>query len=242
MATFETKWTKLWTDFQNARKNEWLKAEEVGNFNKMMKEVPRDMKVITKALDEAEVQVSSACSSVRGFKPEDAPGYLAKFVSNAKVLAKGTHKALVKKSYDDMDKAKKPRTYRALKVLMTGMDEISSLAQYKAKALKDQVDDIGKQLSSQQRIAQVHAKALDQVKKGAMKSLACLQKVKANPTPKAWKEQMGAGMTRDLIMGLTTLQAAQKKGDFGDVPKAGWWKSYCDPWNTGQAKTKVQDT
>jgi hypothetical protein len=237
------KWEGLWKDFESARKSEWLKAKEAGKFAAMMKQV-KPMKELCAALDAGIIDVQDAIGKRKGKTQEEAPLFLKSYVSKMNVLRKSALKAAAKASLDEMDKATKPNTYRALKVLMTGIDEVVSLAEYNETVLKKNCVEMGKTLTKEEMVAKVQSMALGQVKKGAMKSLACLQKVKANPTPAEWSSQMNSAMTRDLIMGLVSLVGAQAKGGFGNIPNANRHKTLADPWNTGQPTSAVtaQDT
>ena len=238
MTGLALKWNALWKSFEDTRKSEWLKATEAGKFAVMMKEV-KPMKEMLEALDAGEPDILNACAGSHGKTKDEAPFLLKSFVSKMTVLKKGTLRTLAKASLAEMDKATKPNTYRALKVLITGIDEVESLAAYLEKTMISSVADAGKVLTREENIIKVQRLALAQVKKGAMKSLACLQKVKASPTPVTWTNEMNAAMTRDLIMGLVSLVGAQSKGLFDGVPAASAHKALADPWNTGQPTSAV---
>ena len=234
MGAYLDKWNKLTKDFQTAIKGESLWSKDV-------QEVNRNLLSVVKVLDKSEVEVMDACGNRKGLKPADAAGYLATFKLMSNSLRAGTQKAKITGELNNTDKATKPKTYRALKVLATGIDDIASLAEYKAKTFDDAVANVGRQLSADERKAEVQALALTQVKKGVMKALAGLQKIKAEPTPLRWTNTMNDGLTRDLIMGLTSLHIAQGKGAFGGVPAALAHKNATAPWNTGQASSAVND-
>lgn len=114
-------------------------------------------------------------------------------------------------------------------MLITGIDEITSLAEYVEKTLVDAAANAGKTVSSQERVAKIQ-------------SLAQIQKVKADPTSETWGKLVADGGTRDLCMGLTSLVAAQQKGNFGTVPAALQLKNATQPFNTGQAKSALPST
>jgi hypothetical protein len=234
----ETKWTSLWKDFETTRKSEWLKSKEVGKFNAMIKEVPEMVKVL-KSLDTAHEETLDACGARRGKTHEDVPFMLKSYVTKLKVLMKGDLKKLAQASFDEMDKATKPNTYRALKVLMTGIAEITSLAEYQSKGLANAAAAVGKEQSIQERAAKVQELALTQIKKAVMKSLAGIQKVKAGPTPDSWQLFVANGCTRDVVMGLVSLEKAQTQGSFGNVPAATPHKLTTTPFNTGQPMANV---
>lgn len=238
MTGLTLKWNDLWKAFESTRKSEWLKSTEAGKFAAMMKEA-KPMKEMLEALDAAEPDILNACAGSHGKTREEAPLLLKSFVSKMTVLKKGTLRILAKASLAEMDKVTKPNTYRALKILITGIDEIESLAAYLEKTMISSVIDAGKTMTKEDNINKVQRLALAQVKKGAMKSLACLQKVKASPTPATWTTEMNAAMTRDLIMGLVSLVGAQAKGLFDGVPTAKPHKALADAWNTGQPLSAV---
>ena len=241
MAALEPKWDELWKAFESVRKAEWLKTDKAVKFNLMMKEVPV-MKATLKAIDTNEVVLLDACGNRQGKTYAEVPLYLKTYVTKMAVLKKGDLRKLAKDSYDEMDKATKPKTYRALKVLMTGIDEIQTLGEYTEKTLINAAKDAGKTVSSQERIQQVQDIALTQVKKAVMKSLANIQKCKADLTPAGWTALMNGGGTRDLIMGLTALVGAQAKGGFGTVPAALPLKNTAQPFNTGQPSAVLAPT
>ncbi len=240
MPVLESKWDTLWKDFENVRKSEWLKATEAGEYNAMVKEA-KAAKTILKALDSGETDLLNACGNTQGKTYDEVPFFLKAWVTKMKVLNKGDLKNKAAALLNNMDKATKPKTYRALKVLITGIDGITAHAEYVEKTLKDAAAKAGKEVSSQERIAAVQSMALAQVKKGATKALAEAQKVKANPTPETWTAMINNGGTRDLIMGLVSLASAQNKGDFGNVPAALAHKNACQPFNTGQAMAVLGD-
>ena len=239
MAKLEEKWDKLWKEFETTRKSEWLKSHEVGKFNAMVKEAPQ-FKAILKSLDSGEIDLLNACGNLHGMTMAEAPLLLKSWVSKMQILKKDALRKLTKASLDEMDKETKPHTYRALKVLITGIDEITSLAEYVEKTLVDAAANAGKTVSSQERVAKIQSLALTQVKKAVMKSLAQIQKVKADPTSETWGKLVADGGTRDLCMGLTSLVAAQQKGHFGAVPAALPLKNAAQPFNTGQPKSDLQ--
>jgi hypothetical protein len=241
MATLEQKWDDLWKDFEGTRKSEWLKAKEAGKFGAMMKEV-KPFKELCASLKKAEGELMDAISNRGGKTTEEAPFLLKSFVSKMDIMRKEALKKLAQASLAEMDKATKPNTYRALKVLITGIDDIRGLAEFIEETLKKNTAEIGKELSQQERIAKVQSMALLQVKKAVMKSLAEIQKVRANPTPAGWKDMISAGGTRDLCMGLVTLEGAQKKGGFANVPAAAPHKVATQPFNTAQPMAVLKDT
>ena len=234
MTELVTKWDKLWKDFEAARKSEWLKAKEAGKFNQLIKERVGYKKIL-ESLEVSEVDLLNACGGTRGRKIDEVPFLLKSWVSKMAILKKDDFKKMAKASLDEMDKATKPNTYRALKVLITGIDSIGSLAEYVDKTLHDAAASAGKVVSSQERIAKVEALAVAQVKKGVMKALAEIQKVKSATTPEAWTALISNGGTRDLCMALTSLHAAQQKGGFTTVPAALPHKNATQPFNTAQA-------
>ena len=234
----EEKWESLWKDFETARKSEWLKAEQTGKFNAMIKEVPM-MKATLKALDASRLDVLNACGAVKGRTIADVPLFLKAHVTKMSFLKKGDLKKLAKASYDEMDKATKPKSYRALKVLMTGIDEIQTLAEYDEKTLIDSAKAAGKEVGSAERVAKVEALALDQIKKAVAKALSLIQKCKVDPTPLTWKALVDGGGTRDLIMALTTLIKVQDKGQHDRIPSGKPLKARADPFNTGQAQANL---
>lgn len=122
---------------------------------------------------------------------------------------------------------------------MTGIEEITSLAEYEAKGLADAAAAVGKEVSAQERIAKVQALALTQVKQAVMKSLAGIQRVKADPTPESWKQFINDGCTRDVCMGLVSLEKGQAGGSFGNVPSATPHKATTTPFNTSQPMANV---
>lgn len=229
---------KLWKDFEETRKSEWLKATETGRFNLMVKEA-KPFKLICQALDNSEEVVMDALGDRKGKTREEAPYLLKAHVSTMNVLRKGTFKSLARATLDEMDKVSKPKTYRALKVLITGIDEIVSLAEYVEGSLKKNVAENGKKLEREEMVAKVASMSLAQVKKAVMKALAELQKVKAKPTPASWDLLISAGGTRDLCMALVSLEAAQAKGGFADLPDAKIFKIKAQPFNTSQPKTTL---
>lgn len=238
MAGLEDKWAKLWKEFEATRKSEWLKAKEAGKFAAMMKEV-KPMKDLCAALDAGEVDLMDAIGNRKGKSSDDAPLYLKSYVTKMNILRKQDLRKAATEALNEMDKATKPNTYRALKVLITGIDEIQSLAEFVENSLKKNTAEIGKELTQQERIAKVQAMALLQVKKAVMKSLAEIQKVKANPTVQTWDLLVAAGGTRDLCMGLVSLEGGQGRGNFGNVPPALPHKTATQPFNTGQAKAAL---
>lgn len=235
MALFEDKWSKLASDFQKALKGEALWSKEIQGLN-------RELAKLTKEIDTCEAELSCCCNNSRGFKQEDAADYLLKLRSKVTALVRGGFDDIVQGQLNGTDKDAKPKTYRALKVLLTGIKELSTLAEYKLPTFEQQVGDIGRQIQSAERTARVEALALAQVKKAVAKSAACIQKIKGTPTPAQWKEQMAQGMTRDVVMGLRSLRDAFNKGSIQDIPNPAAHFQHVSPWNTAQPASEVNDT
>ncbi len=238
MATLDTKWDALWKAFEATRKSEWLKAKETGKFNDMLKET-KPFKDICLALEKGEIDMSDAIGQRKGKTHADVPFLLKSYVSKMDILRKEELKKLAKASLAEMDKVGKPNTYRALKVLITGIDEIVSLAEYKEKTLQKNAVELGKVLTQQEMIDKVASLAVQQVKKAVMKALAELQKVKATPTVATWDQLVKNGGTRDLCMALVSLETAQTKGGFSDLPNAKALKDQAQPFNTQQPKAAL---
>jgi hypothetical protein len=234
MADYADKWNKLAQAYQKAIKGEALWSRDIQRVN-------TELKKICTELDQIGVEVTQSVFENQGYKKEDAPAYAAKFTSRMRILKGGGHVQTVRNELANTDKATQPKTYRALKVLASGIEEIATMAEYMEKDITQKVADIGQEISSQERVARVQAKALLQVKKAVKKSLAWAQKVKSDPTPRAWTDAMNGGMTRDVIMGIVALEGAQKKGDFGTVPAASAHKAVMSSWNTGQRDSAVND-
>lgn len=241
VTALEPKWNDLWKTFEAVRKAEWLKTDQATNYNKMVKEAS-GMATLLKAIDKNEQELLDACGNRKGKTYAEVPLYLKTYIAKLGILKKGDLKQLAQTSYADMDKVTKPKTYRALKVLMTGIQEIVTLGEYSEKTLINAAKDAGKTVSSQERIQQVQDIALSQVKKAVAKSLALIQKNKADLTRAGWTDLMNGGGTRDVIMGLTALAAAQAKGGFANVPAAGPLKATANPWNVAQTMAKLELT
>lgn len=222
-----SEWSKLSKTYQNAIKGESLWSSDIQKVN-------RAMKACCAALDQAFKDCETAAAKNDHGKAFGAWAEFRAAKKKIKPLA-----AAVRVELGNTDKGNSPKTYRALKVLATGIESINGTASYIGRSLEDKVKNVGKQLESSDRVAQVHEKALKQIKKGVQKSIACIQALKSDPTPKNWDDQWNRGMGRDPIMGLRTLRDAKGKGGFGGVPDPTPHMTALAGYNTGQKDTKL---
>ena len=229
--------TRLIADFEKVVKGRKADQGALKKISEQIHMVNRQILKAVPALDKWEGEVRDAVLKT----PQDAPQKLKGLETALKTYWQGKDfPEAIKINLDDVKKANDPDLYRALKVLLTGVEEMSAYAEYCVKAVAQNVADIGKKMDAHARTQEL---ALLQVKKATAKSLAWLQKINADPTPKAWEDAMNGGMTRDVIMALVALREAQDEfGKFNDIPKAVTHWDVARGWYTGQKHSKTDKT
>jgi hypothetical protein len=229
--------TKLIEEFEKVVKGRKADVGALKKISDQIRDVNRQILKVTTVLDSREGLVRDAVIKA----PQDAKARLSDFGIALKTFWQNKNfPEAIRINLDDVKKANDPDLYRALKVLLSGVEEMSAYAEYCEKAVAQNVRDIGKEMDAHARTQEL---ALSQVKKAATKSLAWLQKINSDPTPTKWDQAMNNGMTRDVIMALVALQEAQEdSGKFNEIPKARSHYEVAKPWNTGQPRTKTDKT
>lgn len=226
-------WKTLYKAFTNAIKGEWTPREVAS----LTSEVVKKMTVLSKEVDDLEVACRTAILK------QDALGAAKQLDTHSKKVRKfGKRAQEVRGLLGGVDKAAKPKTYRGLKVLATGIDSMQSSSDFVHKTLIDGIAAIGKEREPGAAVKSTHQKALPQLKKGILKAVACAQRVKANPTPEGWATAINQGMGRDCLMAMRTLRDAKKAGSFEEVPPPNKLMALFAPYDTeGRLKRLAED-
>ena len=210
---------------------------------KTARQILKQVKAIATKLDDLNVGMSADIAKANQSKEVDEVVLRAKNAAIAHKQFEKLLRALSKCASAVVSitpktlKKENPVDYRGLKVLSSDIVAFAAYCTYLLKDRKEQIDNIGKDISAEERKSKVADKAMLQIDKAVKRARSSIQKIKATPTEEVWNKQfLFAG--RDVHMALVSLVKAQNQQKFPEFPPkvTDLYERLMKDWDTGKFK------